>query len=94
MTAFALTEADAGSDAAAIRTTAVCEGDEYINYIRHADWEDSRTRRNPAEEESYTFFLYEQILAFKKAAEICNLTRGDIEDIFYHNAQRLLPQRE
>ena len=30
LTAFALTESDAGSDAGSIRTTAVCDGDDYI----------------------------------------------------------------
>jgi len=74
----------------AMRAKRICEGDEYVNYVRHADWEDNRTRRNVQEEETYTFFLYEQILAFKKAAVACDLTRTDIEDIFFNNAYRLL----
>ena len=74
----------------AMRAKRICEGDEYINYTRHADWEDSRTRRNVEEEESYTFMLYEEILAFKKAAVACDLTRSDIEDVFFNNAYRLL----
>jgi predicted TIM-barrel fold metal-dependent hydrolase len=77
----------------AMRAKRICEGDEYINYIRHADWEDNRTRRNVEEEESYTFFLYEEILAFKKAAVACDLTRSDIEDVFFNNAYRLLTTR-
>lgn len=75
----------------AMRAKRICEGDEYINYIRHADWSDNRTRRDIEAEKGYTFFLYEQILAFKRAAEACNLTANDIEDIFYNNARRLLP---
>ncbi len=74
----------------AMRAKRICEGDEYVNYIRHADWEDSRTRRNVEEEGSYTFFVYEQILAFKKAASACDLTKSDIEDIFFNNAYRML----
>ncbi len=74
----------------AMRAKRICEGDEYVNYVRHADWEDSRTRRNIEEEESYTFFLYEQILAFKKAAVACDLTKSDLEDVFFNNAYRLL----
>jgi len=74
----------------AMRAKRICEGDEYINYVRHADWEDNRTRRNVEEEERYTFFLYEQILAFKRAAVACHLTKSDIEDVFFNNAYRLL----
>lgn len=72
----------------AMRAKRECEGDEYVNYIRHADWSDSRTRKRP-EEESYTFFLYEEILAFRKAAEKCGLTDADVADIFFNNAYQL-----
>lgn len=74
----------------AMRAKRICEGDEYINYIRHADWEDNRTRRDVEAEESYTFFVYEEILAFKKAAVACDLTKSDIEDVFFNNAYCLL----
>ena len=37
-----------------------------------------------------TFFLYEEIDAFRQAAERAELTRADIEDVFYNNARRLL----
>ena len=37
-----------------------------------------------------TFFLYEQILAFRQAAERTRLTAGDVADVFYRNAARLL----
>lgn len=76
----------------AMRAKRECEGDQYINYIRHADWEDSHTRRRPEEEDSYTFFLYEEIFAFRKTAESCGLTDNDIEDVFFNNAYRLLTQ--
>jgi predicted TIM-barrel fold metal-dependent hydrolase len=74
----------------AMRAKRICEGDEYVNYVRRADWEDNRTRRDLKKEDSYTFFLYEQILAFKKAAVACELKRSDIEDIFFNNAYILL----
>jgi len=74
----------------AMRAKRICEGDEYINYVYHADWEDKRTRRNIEEEETYTFLLYEEILAFKKAAVACDLTKSDIENVFFNNAHRLL----
>lgn len=77
----------------AMRAKRICEGDEYINYVAYADWEDNRTRRNFEEEKNYTFLLYEEILAFKKAAEKHNLTKEDIKDIFFNNAFNLLPKK-
>jgi predicted TIM-barrel fold metal-dependent hydrolase len=74
----------------AMRAKRVCEGDNYVNYTRHADWEDSHTRRCPYEEDTYTFFLYEEILAFRGAAEEHGLTDSDIEDVFFNNACRVL----
>jgi predicted TIM-barrel fold metal-dependent hydrolase len=74
----------------AMRAKRICEGDEYVNYVYHADWEDKRTRRNIEEEESYTFMLYEEILAFKNASLACNLKKSDIDDIFFNNAYHLL----
>lgn len=74
----------------AMRAKRECEGDRYINYIKDADWEDEHTRRRPEEEEGYTFFLYEEILAFRKAAEVCGLSKDEIEDVFFNNAYRLL----
>ncbi len=37
-----------------------------------------------------TFFLYEEIDAFRRAAERVGLTRNEITDVFYNNARRLL----
>jgi len=74
----------------AMRSKRICEGDEYVNYVWHADWEDNRTRRNIEEEESYTFLLYEEILAFKNASLACGLKQKDIEDVFFNNAYNLL----
>lgn len=42
------------------------------------------------EGEKMTFFMYEQILAFKRASENVGLTSQDIEDVFYGNARALL----
>jgi hypothetical protein len=82
-----------GTDApfTAIRAKMACdEDDNYYFYIRGADWEDDRTRRRPEEEDTYTFFIYENILAFREASERCNLGRRDIKDVFYNNAARLI----
>lgn len=41
------------------------------------------------EAEKITYFIYEEIYSCKKAAEKLGLSRGDIDDIFYHNSARL-----
>ncbi len=74
----------------AVRGRRIWEDENYINYIYRADWEDEHTRRCPEAEEKLTFMLYEEILAFRQAAENKGLTRGDIGNIFHNNAQRLL----
>jgi hypothetical protein len=58
--------------------------------IYEADWEDRRVRRTPAGDEGYTFFLYQQIDSFRRAAEACGLNRDDVADVFCHNAERIL----
>lgn len=73
----------------AMRGKRVIHGEHYINYIYRADWEDEHTRRSPDEDE-FTFMLYEEIVAFRRAAERCGLTRKDIENVFYGNAEKLL----
>jgi len=42
------------------------------------------------EADRLTFFLYEEIDAFRRAAEACGLTRDDVEDVFCRNAERML----
>ena len=42
------------------------------------------------EAEKITFFLYEELLAFKRAAKTLGLSRQDIEDIMYNNAHDLI----
>ncbi len=74
----------------AVRGKRIWEGENYINYIHKADWEDSHTRRCKEKEEQFTFMLYEEIFAFKKAAEKARLSRDDIENVFWKNARRLL----
>ena len=40
--------------------------------------------------ENLTFFMYEEIDAFRTAAETAHLTSPDIEDIFHNNARRVI----
>lgn len=44
----------------------------------------------PEEGASITFFAYEELLAFKRAAQNLGLTRQDVEDIMYNNAAELI----
>jgi hypothetical protein len=44
----------------------------------------------PGEREQVTFMLYEEIAAFKRAAEAKGFTRQEVEDVFYRNARKLL----
>jgi len=75
----------------AARARRITDGDNYINIMREADWEDSHTCLAPPEErDKITFMLYEEISAFKRAAEKKGLTRSDIRDVFHNNAHRLL----
>jgi predicted TIM-barrel fold metal-dependent hydrolase len=75
----------------AARARRICEGDNYVNIMREADWEDIHTRlAPPGERDKITFMVYEEILAFKRAAQSKGLTRRDIEDVFYNNAYQLL----
>jgi hypothetical protein len=43
-----------------------------------------------AEAEALSFFLYEELDAFRRAAEHVGLTDADVADVFFHNARRLI----
>jgi predicted TIM-barrel fold metal-dependent hydrolase len=79
----------------AARARRICEGDNYINLMREADWQDSHTRLAPPQErEQITFMVYEEIAAFRRAAGKKGLDQQAIEDIFYNNARALLTSAE
>ncbi|NPA37181.1 MAG: amidohydrolase family protein, partial [Chlorobi bacterium] len=78
-----------------MRMKRICEKGRYINIVPHGMYGDisgDQNMRNASVEESMniTFFLYEEIAAFRRAAEKMKLTSQDIEDVFYNNAKRLL----
>lgn len=67
----------------------------YVNVVPRGLYGDVSDDRNMAEVDGaeaaqLTFFLYEEIDAFRRAAEGAGLTRADIEDVFCRNARRLL----
>jgi hypothetical protein len=67
----------------------------YVNVIPKGLYGDVSNDKNMAEvegdeAETLTFFLYEELDAFRRAAERVGLDRRDLEDVFYNNADRLL----
>ncbi|GAH80086.1 unnamed protein product, partial [marine sediment metagenome] len=46
------------------------------------------------EADKLTFFMYEELLAFKQVAERTGLNRSDLEDIFYNNSKLLITSEE
>lgn len=78
-----------------MRTRRICEHGNYVNIIPNGLYGDVSGDRHMREAEgkdasNLTFFMYEEIDAFRRAAESACLTRDDIGDIFYNNAIMLL----
>lgn len=78
-----------------MRMKRICENGTYINLVPQGLYGDVTGDKNmreapPEEAEKLTFFIYEQIEAFRQAAEACGLIDGDIEDIFCQNADRII----
>ena len=78
-----------------MRTHRIEENGTYINLVppgMYGDPSQDPHLREVTEEEAkcITFFMYEELLAFKRAAKALNLSRQDVEDIMYNNAHKLL----
>jgi predicted TIM-barrel fold metal-dependent hydrolase len=78
-----------------MRMRRICERGRYINLVPRGLYGDVSGDKNmrevdPPEADRLTFFLYEELLAFQRAAEATGLTRADLDDIFYNNAARAL----
>jgi uncharacterized protein len=78
-----------------MRMRRICQDGMYINLVPpDLYWgaaEDPHMREISVEEgNNLSFFLYEELLAFRTAAEKTNLNSSDIEDVFYRNALQLL----
>lgn len=78
-----------------MRTHRIEENDMYINLIPpglYGDPSQDKHLREVSEEEAQkiTFFMYEEILAFKRVAAKIGLTKEDINKIFYQNARNLI----
>jgi hypothetical protein len=78
-----------------MRMRRICEGGVYVNLVPpglYGDVSDEPHMRevSPEEGERLSFFLYEELLAFRRAAEAAGLSSTDLEDVFYNNAARLV----
>ncbi len=78
-----------------MRTHRIIENGTYINLIPPGLYgdpsQDSHLREvSPAEAEKITFFVYEELLAFKRSAQALGLTKADVENVMYHNAAGLV----
>jgi hypothetical protein len=80
-----------------MRMRRICNQGNYVNLVPRGLYgdvsEDPHMREvDGPEAEILSLFLYEQIEAFRRAAERTALTRRDIEDVFYYNAERMINQ--
>jgi len=77
-----------------MRMRRICEAGRYINLVPpglYGDTSNDPHMREVAdgESEQFTLFMYEELLAFREAAESMALTRADLEHVFYRNAAAL-----
>ena len=80
-----------------MRMRRICENGTYVNLVPKGLYGDVSGDRNMREVENeeaerLTFFLYEEIDAFRSAAEATGLSSHDIEDVFCGNAMRMIAQ--
>lgn len=78
-----------------MRMRRICEGNRYINLVPPGLYGDISNDPNmretsPEEGKKLSFFLYEEIAAFQRAALKMRLNKKDIENVFYNNALRIL----
>jgi len=78
-----------------MRMRRICENGVYINLVPpglYGDISDDPHMREVSQEEGekLSFFVYQELLAFRRAAEATGLSAADLEDIFYDNAARLI----
>ena len=78
-----------------MRMRRISENGSYVNIVPKGLYGDvsgdAKMREvEGSEAEELTFFMYEEIKAFKQAAEKTGLSRSDIEDVFYNNARQLI----
>ncbi len=78
-----------------MRMRRICERGKYVNLVPRGLYgdvsDDSHMREVDGEQaDGLSFFLYEEIDAFRRAAQAAGLTTQDIEDVFHGNAVRVI----
>jgi predicted TIM-barrel fold metal-dependent hydrolase len=78
-----------------MRMRRICEAGRYINIVPRGLYGDVSADKNmrevdPPEADRISFFMYEEVLAIKRAVERLGLGRSDVEAVFYANARRFL----
>jgi predicted TIM-barrel fold metal-dependent hydrolase len=78
-----------------MRMRRICENGNYVNLVPqglYGEVSDDRHMREVtgAAAEALSFFLYEEMDAFRRAAEAAGLTPADVRDVFHDNALRLI----
>ncbi len=78
-----------------MRMRRICEAGRYVNLVPKGLYGDVSGDPNMREVEGeeagrLTFFMYEELLAFRQAAEAAGLSREDLEDVFHRNGERML----
>ena len=78
-----------------MRMKRICRDGRYVNLVPKGMYGDVTADPNMGElegeeAENLTFFMYEELLAFKKASEETGLSKTDLEDVFYNNARRII----
>ena len=78
-----------------MRMRRICEDGLYINLVPKGLYGDVSGDKNMREvggrdADSLSFFLYEEIKAMKDAVQEVGLDKGDVENIFYANARKLI----
>jgi uncharacterized protein len=81
-----------------MRMKRICENGYYINIVPKGLYGDVSYDKNmretgDLESDQLTFFMYEEILAFRLAAIETGLSKNDIKDVFYNNAMQMLKNR-
>jgi hypothetical protein len=78
-----------------MRMKRITEQGRYINLVPKGLYGDvsgdpNMREADKTESDAFTFFIYEEILAFLAAARETGLGKKELEDIFFNNADRIL----
>ena len=78
-----------------MRTHRIEENGTYVNLVPPGLYGDVSSdphmrEVSPEEAEKITFFVYEELLSFKRACKTLGMTAADVEDMMYNNAAQLI----